>query len=298
MILIGQSLELSRARVLRPMRRREPGPVVDAVRRQVEAGAGVIDLNGGVHADADDLAWCARVIWDALPGVPLFMDTASPLLIAQTLEACRRTGIIGPLVANSFVADAAGRFDADTRTAVDAAILAGAGVVLSPHGADHRGAGDAASAAVIAAAGLRALQGARDAGVGGPWYLDALAFPPLSDAVRCARSLAVLRAWRTVEDAEALVAVGNVGYGAARPLAAALRAVYAAAATGAGARALILPVEEATTLRAVRIASAELEPATDEDLWFAEVALAARLHQRPAGAPEGYEEAARLVFGG
>ncbi|MEI7926539.1 MAG: hypothetical protein WCI61_10190, partial [Chloroflexota bacterium] len=297
-ILIGQSLELSRARVLGPMRHREPGPVADAVRRQVEAGAGMIDLNGGVHADADDLAWCARVAWDALPSVPLFMDTASPLMIAQTLEACRRAGIIGPLVANSLVADADGRFNADARTAIDAAILVGAGVVLSPRGADDRGAGDPASAEAIAAAGLRALQRARDAGVAGPWYLDALAYPPLSDPVRCARSLAVLRAWRSVGEAAALVAVGNVGYGAARPLAAALRAVYAAAATGAGAGALILPVEEATTLRAVRIASAELEPATDEDRWFAAVALAARLDQRPVGAPEGYEQAARLVFGG
>ena len=298
MILIGQSLELSLPRLLGAVRSRDPGPIVDAVRRQVEAGAGAIDVNGGVHADADDLAWCVRVAWDALPGVPLFLDAASPLLIAEALTACRHAGIVGPLVVNSLAADATGSFDADALHAAAATVHATAGLVVSPRGADGRGAADAASAEDIAAAGLRALHAARDAGVGRPWYLDALAFPPLSDPVRCARSLAVLRAWRSVEDAEALVAVGNVGYGAPRALGAALRAVYAAAATGAGARALILPVEEPTTLRAVRIASAEVEPATDEDRWFAAVALAARFDGRPEGAPEGYAQAARLVLGG
>ncbi|MDA0301955.1 MAG: hypothetical protein O2822_05455, partial [Chloroflexi bacterium] len=82
MILIGQSLELSLPRLLPAMRARDRAPLLDRVRRQIEAGAEAIDLNGSVHADASDLCWAVRVTWDTLPGVPLLIDTASPALLA------------------------------------------------------------------------------------------------------------------------------------------------------------------------------------------------------------------------
>ncbi|MGE3858138.1 MAG: hypothetical protein AB7G21_14365, partial [Dehalococcoidia bacterium] len=178
-----------------------------------------------------------------------------------------------------------------------AAVLADAGVVVSPRGADTPGAGEAAEAYRIASAALFAADAARSAGVSGTVYVDALAYPPLSDRVRCLRSLEVLRAWRDIEGIEPLTAVGNVSYGADATHAARLRAVYAAAAVGAGARALILPVEEAATLRAARLAAGEVLPVDEEDHWLVAVAEAAHLGTRPAGAPEAYEQAARLVLG-
>ena len=86
------------------------------------------------------------------------------------------------------------------------------------------------------------------------------------------RSLALLRVYERREDVLPLAAVGNVAYGAPRSVAVPLRVVCAAAATGAGARALILPVEDAACVRAVRLALGEVEPADAGEVWLCAVA--------------------------
>jgi hypothetical protein len=295
--LIGQSLELSHPRLHPAVLARDQEAVLACVVRQIQAGAGAVDVNGGVQAGAADYGWCARIAWDALPGIPLLIDAASPALIAEVLTDCRHTGLTGPLVANALPVRGDGSFDTEAMIALHAAALADAGVVVSPRGADGPGAGNAAEAYRIASAALFAADAVRSAGVAGPVYVDALAFPPLSDRQRCARSIEVLRAWRDLEGIEPLTAVGNVGYGADAGLARRLRAVYAAAAVGAGARALILPVEEAATVRAALLANGDAAPVGEDDHWLVAVAEAAHLGTRPPGAPEAYEQAARLILG-
>jgi hypothetical protein len=98
------------------------------------------------------------------------------------------------------------------------------------------------------------------------------------------RSLAWLRALRTDANADVgpvpLVAVGNVGFGVAPALRPALRHAYAACAVGAGARALLLPVEDARLRAAVAVASGALAPRDGAERWWGALAQAAR-----AGAP-------------
>jgi hypothetical protein len=296
-LLIGQSLELSLPQLLPAVRARDGAALLHRVQRQIEAGAEAIDLNGGVQAGADDLAWCVRATWDALPGVPLLIDSASPALLADALETCHNAGVVGPFVANSIPVGDAGVLGAEAIRVLSAAVRAKAGVVLSPRAADAPDAGGVASARQIVHAALAATEAVRAAGVTAPIYLDALAFPPLSDPARCARSLDVLRAWRDVEGVQSLTAVGNVAYGADATLATAMRAVYAAAATGAGAQALLLPVEEPATVRAVRLATREEAPVTSEDHWLVEVAAAAGTGAPPGRPPAAYEHAARLILG-
>lgn len=317
MLLIGQSLELSRGALIAAVRDRDAAPILARARRQIAAGARAIDINGGALAGAADLASCARLLAAALPGLPLFVDTASPTLLRETLEVCAGSGppdrLAAPLVANSLAAGDGGAFDADALAALDVAARRGAGIVISPRLLDGPSVG-AASVEHIAGAGIAAALRCREIGVSGPIYLDALAFPPLSDAARCARSLAVLRAWRDEAGRGAgvvpLAAVGNVGFGVGRALASALRAVYAAAAVGAGAMALILPVEEPRTLHAVRLATGDAPPTTAEDRWLVEVARAGRSGGRPFGVPPApeaipvasvraaiYAEAVSLILG-
>ena len=82
--------------------------------------------------------------------------------------------------------------------------------------------------------------------------------------------------------------------------------MYAAAAVGAGATALSLPVEEAATVRAARLASGDItprhapqhDPEHAEDHWLIDVAAASRVGGRPGPAPQAYAAAAALIFGG
>ncbi len=295
MLLIGQSLELSRAALFDAVRAEDASTLLARAQAQVDAGAAAIDINTGIRADVRDVAWCVRVLREAFPALPLLVDASNAQLIAESLEACGRDGVGGPLVANSVAVDMMGAFDTDAPAVLRAAAPLGAGVVISARHADAPGA--IADAEYVAYAGLRATERARAEGITGPVYLDALGYPALTDPARCARSLATLRGWRLVDHAEPLVAVGNVGYGTASALTSTLRAAYAAAAIGAGARALVLPVEDEATMRAVGVALGDRAPDGVEDAWLLDVANASREDRAPSAAPPAYVEAARLLFG-
>ena len=296
MLLIGQSLEFSRPDLADALRLEAASTLVEAARAQIAAGAGAIDLNAGTHTDVRDLAWCARAVRVALPDVPLFIDTATAVLLAEVLDTCAREGVGGRLVANSIAVDMMGALDEEAHVVVRVAARTGAGVVISPRLADTLG--EIADAEYVAYAGLRSAERARTEGVTAPVYIDALAFPAISDPVRCARALATLRGWARVEHAEPLLAIGNVSYGATGALASTLRATYAAAAIGAGARALILPVEDPRTVETVRMALGERPATSTEDAWLLDVTAACRTGETPPTAPPAYAEAARLLFSG
>lgn len=249
-LLVGQSLELWRDAAARAPSRLEARRELErSARRQLDAGAGALDLNAGSGGDlAAELGACAGLLAGAFPDVPLFLDCGDAGALAGALLAASQAAPdrAAPLVANSLRAG-----DRGSESLLRAAAWAGAGLVISPRDADGEGA-PAAVAPLLA--GIEALgRRARQAGVRGPLFADALAYPPLGDPARCRRSLALLRALR---DSSAglvpLVAAGNVGHGAPGPLRRALRRLYAAAALGAGARALILPVEDRSLVALVR----------------------------------------------
>ncbi len=286
MEFIGQSLELWCAPLAAALRDRDPAPLLARARRQITAGATALDLNVGVHGAAGDLRWAAGVVREIAPGLPLLLDGGDEAALAAALEACHRDGVAGPLVANAAAVGAPdGRDGSGGAALFAAAARAGAGVVLSPRGLD--GAETGTSGDASAAAGrvvetlLAARERARAGGVGGPLYLDVLAYPPAVDAARCIRSLDVLRALRDLAprelgDAIPLVAAGNVGHGARPGLRAALRLLYAVAATGAGARAIMLPVEQRGLIEALALAAGERPPAGERARWLLAVATAAR----------------------
>lgn len=298
MLLIGQSLQFQREPDATILRERDAAALVARALAQRAAGAQALDLNAGVEGSAIDLEWAARTLRPALFAVPLFLDAGAPAALAVAFELCEREGVFRPLVANALPAETVTA--SDGQALLRAVARARAGLVISPRlAADAADAGaSAVTVEVIVAAAAETAVSARAAGVNETLYLDALAYPALHDAARCRRSLAVLRAYRDLPGVERLVAVGNAGYGAPPALAAALRAVYAAAAAGAGATALLLPVAETATLRAVRLASGEAAPGDDGERWLAALAAAAATGALPPPAPAAYAAAARLLFGG
>ncbi|MSQ30638.1 MAG: hypothetical protein EXR64_01220 [Dehalococcoidia bacterium] len=297
MLLIGQSLEFHREPLAAALRARDAAPIIARAETQLAAGADALDLNAGVGGAAIDLAWIAEAIRPATYGRPLFLDTASPATIALAFELCEREGVPRPLAANALpVGGPPGSVDDDAVAGLLRAVVrARAALVVSPRLVDGGGEAAASAQAVVDAAVAGAIR-AREAGLNEPLYLDALTYPALIDPDGCRRSLAVLRLLRAVPNVERLAAVGNAGAAAPAALAAALRVVYAAAATGAGATALLLPVEEPAVVRAVRVAGHALPPATAEERWLLELADAVARDAPTPKPPLTLMEAARAIF--
>ena len=279
-LLVGQSLELWRPPLLDALRRRDPQPLLARARRQLEAartaGAPVaLDLNLGTGLDAPperlarDLAWSATAIRERHPGVPLWLDCGSHEALAAALSR-----IAPPLVANAVFCDRPG-----DRELLAAAATAGAGVVVSPAARDDAAAPASLDELLRAAEDARALLA--EAGLGEAWF-DCLAYPPPAPPER---ALALVRTLAAEGDMaprlRPLLAAGNVAHGARGPLRDALRALYAAAAAGAGVAALLAPLEQPSLHYAVAVAAGARPPRDAAERWLLAVAAAATAAERP-----------------
>lgn len=292
MLLAGQSLQFRRGPLAGAWARDDRALVAAAARTQVEAGADAVDLNFGIDPPPEEIPWAVATVRAALPGAPLWLDCGRPATLTRALEACAADGDAGPLVANSL--PAGGGVSATDEALLRAAVAAGAGLVVSPRRVDRDGVANGEVEWVVHEASL-AAERARGLGVRAPLYWDALAYPALLDPQGVRRSLALLRAYAGRDGVVPLAAVGNVAFGAPRAVALPLRVLYAAA-TGAGAGALILPVEDAACVRAVRLALGEAAPADAGEAWLCAVAAWTRANDPLPPAPEEYREAARLLF--
>jgi cobalamin-dependent methionine synthase I len=264
MLSIGQSLECWRPPLAAAVARRDANPLLARARGQIVAGADGIDVNFGARPRAglaDDLGWASSVLRDALPGVPLFLDCGDLDALAAAVAATP-----GPTVANALALDAPPGPAAARLLAAVAAT--GAGVVLSPRAADRE---DTPHAILAVAAEARAL--AVGAGIGGPIYLDCLAYPAARQAARCRRSLAWARALADarVTGVAPLVAAGNVGHGAPEAVRAAVEAVYVVFALASGVTALLVSAEDSTLMSLIAVMEGASVPRTDLERWALEV---------------------------
>jgi cobalamin-dependent methionine synthase I len=249
----------------------DPAPLLARARRQLAAGAHALDLNAG-RGDAGSahaLRWSAQLLRDDGITVPFFLDCGDATVLAEVLLDPPP----GPLVANAVALGADN--DAAMHALLAACARAGAGVVFSPRAADAADSFEAVHAAYVTAQHLVPAYGIEQ-----HCFFDCLAYPPAHDGARCLRSLQWLRALCAHADSSTtitpLVAVGNVGFGIDIPVRAHLRRAYAACAVGAGAQALIAPVEDARLRAAVAVASGLRPPKDEREHWWLALARAAR----------------------
>ena len=279
-LLVGQSFEVWRDPLASALARGDLDVLVAQARGQLAAGAAAIDVNAGAAGDATTLVTAAQALRAALPGVPLWLDSGELEAIVAALEA-----VPGPLVANAAPLRGGGE------AVVEAAARTGAGVVLTPRLADYSGTATIEELLFVITEGRHLAERAGAGLDGAPIYLDALAFPPAHDRGLALRSIGLLRALHDETALRPLVAVGNVGHGAPARVRSALRRVYAALAFGAGAEALIVPLEDRPLVSLLRVLAGD-EPASSEGQgWLEGVRDATRLGERlpappaSAGAP-------------
>jgi len=113
-LLIGENIHIIAPRVKEAIERRDQAVIQDLARRQVEAGAGVLDLNIGPQRKLghEVMPWIVQAVQD----VPLSLDTTNLAAMESGLEVCRGRAFLNSASADPERLDAvmalAGRYGA------------------------------------------------------------------------------------------------------------------------------------------------------------------------------------------
>jgi len=93
MLLMGESINGTRKQVAEAIQNRDAAFIENLAREQVDAGAHVLDVNGGVAGgnEVEDLRWLIDVV-RGVTDMQLMVDSASPAALAAGVEACVANG--------------------------------------------------------------------------------------------------------------------------------------------------------------------------------------------------------------
>jgi len=95
MLIIGENIQIISTVVKNAVDARDAAPLQAMAKKQVEHGAGTIDLNiGRRKKDGPEvMRWMVDIMHQAVPGVPLSLDTTNAEAIRAGLERCKELGI-------------------------------------------------------------------------------------------------------------------------------------------------------------------------------------------------------------
>jgi len=98
MQIIGEKINGTLKRVGRAVADRDATFIQALARRQVEAGADLLDVNAGTRPDQepDDLIWLVRTVQETVD-VPLCLDSANPRALAAAIEKVRQAPLINSI---------------------------------------------------------------------------------------------------------------------------------------------------------------------------------------------------------
>jgi len=97
MFIVGERINATRKRVGEAVLRQDADLIQREALRQVEAGADMLDVNGGIDArDAEFLPWLVQVVQDAVD-VPLCLDSPNPEALRRALPLCKQQPMINSI---------------------------------------------------------------------------------------------------------------------------------------------------------------------------------------------------------
>mgnify|MGYP005836576743 CR=1 FL=1 len=97
MFIVGERINATRKRIGEAARTKDAELIQNEARRQVEAGANMLDVNGGLEArDAEFLPWLVEVVQDTVD-VPLCLDSPNPEALRKALPLCRHQPMINSI---------------------------------------------------------------------------------------------------------------------------------------------------------------------------------------------------------
>lgn len=98
MLIVGERINSSRKAIAELVARRDAGGVAREASRQVEAGAGVVDVNAGTFGAEEPqvLRWLVTAVQEAVP-VPLAIDSPSAEAVREALVAHRGKALLNSI---------------------------------------------------------------------------------------------------------------------------------------------------------------------------------------------------------
>lgn len=98
MILIAESINIMSRSIGPALRNRDPKPIQDLAKAQVEAGADYLDLNIGPARKAGDelMAWVVNTVQE-ITEAPLSLDTTNPVAMEAGLKVCKNKALINSI---------------------------------------------------------------------------------------------------------------------------------------------------------------------------------------------------------
>ena len=95
MLVIGENIQIISTLVKNAVENREAKPLQDLARKQVEMGAGMIDLNIGRRKKdgTEVMPWMVDIMHEAVPGIGLSLDTTNAAAVEAGLKRCKELGV-------------------------------------------------------------------------------------------------------------------------------------------------------------------------------------------------------------
>lgn len=98
MILIGESINIMSKTLGPAMRERNPKPIQEMARAEVEAGANYLDINIGPARRSGDefMEWMVNTVQE-VTDLPLSLDTTNPVAMEAGLKVCKSKALINSI---------------------------------------------------------------------------------------------------------------------------------------------------------------------------------------------------------
>jgi 5-methyltetrahydrofolate corrinoid/iron sulfur protein methyltransferase len=95
MLIIGENIQIISTLVKNAVNNRDAKPLQDLAKKQVEMGAGMIDLNIGRRKKdgTEVMPWMVDIMHEAVPGTALSLDTTNAAAVEAGLKRCKALGI-------------------------------------------------------------------------------------------------------------------------------------------------------------------------------------------------------------
>ena len=101
MLIVGELINSTRKAIAKAIEEKDKAYLQDLARRQVEAGAHVLDINAATSSnEIASIQWLADIVQEVVD-VPLCIDSPSAQAIAAGLARCQRPGMVNSISAET-----------------------------------------------------------------------------------------------------------------------------------------------------------------------------------------------------
>jgi cobalamin-dependent methionine synthase I len=97
MFIIGELINCTRKRIRAAAESRDDGYIREVARKQVEAGASMLDVNGGIAGqEVECMAWLVNIVQETVD-LPLCLDSSDPEALKGALPLCKQPPMINSI---------------------------------------------------------------------------------------------------------------------------------------------------------------------------------------------------------